>query len=72
MKSIIIFIIDITKNSLFNLEELASTEGTAGERGTGFGLVLCKEFVDRHKGKIWVESEMNKGSKFNFTLPSST
>ena len=58
-----------TKNSIFNLDELVSTEGTAGERGTGFGLVLCKEFVTKHGGKIWVESKLEEGSKFTFSLP---
>ncbi|RPI76340.1 MAG: PAS domain-containing protein [Ignavibacteriales bacterium] len=53
---------------LFNFSTLFSTNGTAGEKGTGLGLPLCKEFVERNEGKIWVESKPGKGSKFTFTL----
>ncbi|PKL83253.1 MAG: hypothetical protein CVV24_05835 [Ignavibacteriae bacterium HGW-Ignavibacteriae-3] len=58
---------DIEK--LFNSEIIYSTNGTAKENGTGLGLLLCKEFVDKHSGSIWVESEKRKGSIFHFTLP---
>lgn len=57
------------QESLFNLDENYSTTGTADEVGTGLGLLLCKEFIDKHNGKIWVESEMGKGSSFYFELP---
>ncbi len=54
---------------LFNISLHSTNRGTANEHGSGLGLMLCKEFVDKHKGKIWVESQVGKGSDFRFTLP---
>lgn len=55
-------------HKLFKLDGQFSTPGTAMEKGTGLGLLLCKEFVDKHRGKIWAESEVGKGSSFTFTI----
>lgn len=54
---------------IFKVNEKTSRKGTEGEPSSGLGLILCKEFVERHGGKIWVESEENKGSTFSFTIP---
>ncbi len=56
---------------LFDLNAPNSIDGTSGEKGTGVGLILCKEFVRKNGGKIWAESKVDIGSTFKFTLPMS-
>ena len=53
---------------LFKIDQRISRPGTEKEASTGLGLLLCKEFVELHKGKIWAESQLDKGSSFYFTL----
>ena len=67
--------IGISQNELeklFIIAENKSKTGTEGEKGTGLGLIICKEFVHRNKGEIGVKSELHQGSTFYFTLPSFT
>lgn len=54
---------------IFRIDESFSTPGTNNEKGTGLGLILCKEFVEKHNGEIWVESKEGLGSSFYFTIP---
>ncbi|MEI6456832.1 MAG: histidine kinase N-terminal 7TM domain-containing protein [bacterium] len=58
-----------TLEKLFHIDTLLSTPGTQNEKGTGLGLILCKEFIDKHGGSIRVESQEGKGSQFCITLP---
>lgn len=55
---------------LFKIEENITTIGTNDEVGTGLGLIICKEFVEKNGGKIWVESKLNEGTRFTFTVPA--
>lgn len=56
-------------SKLFKIEEKITNPGTNNEAGTGLGLLICKEFVDLHNGKIWVESKKGEGSAFKFLIP---
>jgi signal transduction histidine kinase len=55
--------------NIFKLDKKTSTPGTHNEPGTGLGLVLCKEFIEKHGGSIHVSSEIGKGSEFVISLP---
>lgn len=56
-------------DKLFRLDSHITTKGTKDETGTGLGLIMCKEFVEKNGGRIWVESKIGEGSSFKFTIP---
>jgi len=59
-------------DNLFRLDVNTSRKGTEGETSTGLGLIICKDFIEKHKGKLRIESEKGKGSTFYFTLPNKS
>jgi len=58
--------------SLFHIDNSNTTRGTADEKGTGLGLIICKEFIEKHGGNIKAESEKEKGTRFIFFLPKAS
>lgn len=62
-------IVDELLSKLFKIDERVSREGTEGEPSSGLGLLLCKEFIEIHDCRLWVESTVGVGSRFSFTLP---
>ena len=56
-------------DNLFQIDKNRSTPGTENETGTGLGLIICKEFIEKHSGRIWVKSQEGQGAKFIFSLP---
>ena len=57
---------------LFRIDANISRPGTENEPSTGLGLILCKEFIEKHGGEIWAESIVNKGTTFYFIVPDSS
>lgn len=54
---------------LFSIEDKFKSDGTSGEKGTGLGLIICKEFIEKNNGHLYVDSQPGKGSTFSFTVP---
>ncbi len=61
---------DEDSQNLFKIDSKVKRKGTNNEDGSGLGLILCHEFINKHNGKIWVESKLGKGSEFIFTIPA--
>ena len=58
-----------TRSKIFSIDYKTSELGTKGEKGSGLGLILCKEFMEKHGGRIWVESQLNSGCKISLLFP---
>ena len=58
-------------DNLFRLDINTNRKGTQGEYSTGLGLTICRDFIERHGGKLHIESEEHKGSTFSFILPAN-
>jgi signal transduction histidine kinase len=63
---------DNTLSSLFQIDNSKTTKGTANEKGTGLGLIICKEFIEKHGGSIRAESAPGKGTSFIFFMPETS
>ncbi|AWG23342.1 hypothetical protein FFWV33_18300 [Flavobacterium faecale] len=59
-----------TLNSLFDISSIMSTTGTNNEKGSGLGLLICKELIEKQGGTLWAESDSKTGTKIKFTLPT--
>ncbi|MHC1736508.1 MAG: PAS domain S-box protein [Ignavibacteriaceae bacterium] len=59
-------------SKIFEVDSKFTTEGTGGEKGTGLGLSLVREIIEKHGGKIWVESKLKSGSSFKFLIPKAS
>lgn len=63
---------EANSEKLFNIGKIFTTEGTKGEKGSGLGLALARQIVEKHRGDIWFYSTEAKGSEFHFTIPAAT
>ncbi|MGE5402023.1 MAG: ATP-binding protein [Ignavibacteriales bacterium] len=62
---------EANKSKIFKFDQKFSSEGTKGEKGSGLGLTLVREIIEKHGGDIWFYSELNKGSEFHFIIPEA-